>query len=60
MYKLYCIVLHLYIYIALLVVHTNQKLFQYERPREKRAVLRERKEPLGEPINKEARVEGVN
>src|SRR6218665_1904926 len=41
---LYCIVLYLYIYIALLAVHTNQKRFQCERPREKRAVLRERKE----------------
>jgi len=36
---LYCIVLYLYIYIALLTVHTNQKRFQCERPREKRAVL---------------------
>ena len=35
------IVLYLYIYIALLAVHTNQKRFQCERPREKRAVLRE-------------------
>src|SRR6218665_2469383 len=33
-----CIVLYLYIYIALLEVHTNQKRFQSERPREKRAV----------------------
>ena len=40
---LYCIV-YIYIYIALLEVHTNQKRFQCERPREKRAVLRERKE----------------
>src|SRR6218665_1989675 len=55
---LYCIVLHLYIYIALLAVHTNQKLFQCERPREKRAVLRERKEALGSPVNKVDRVEG--
>src|SRR6218665_1964802 len=38
---LYCIVLCLYIYIALLAVHTNQKRFQCERPREKRAVLSE-------------------
>ena len=38
---LYCIVLYLYIYIALLAVHTNQKCFQCEKPREKRAVLRE-------------------
>ena len=36
-----CIVLYLYIYIALLAVHTNQMRFQCERPREKRAVLRE-------------------
>src|SRR6218665_393552 len=36
---LYCIVLYLYIYIALLAVHTNQKCFQCQRPREKRAVL---------------------
>ena len=33
-----CIVLYLYIYIVLLAVHTNQKRFQWERPREKRAV----------------------
>jgi len=33
-----CMVLYLYIYIALLAVHTNQKRFQCERPREKRAV----------------------
>ena len=44
---LYCIVLYLYIYIALLAVHTNQKRFQCERPREKKAVLRERKDALG-------------
>src|SRR6218665_2285419 len=43
----YCIVLYLYIYIALLEVHTSQKRFQCERPREKRAVLRERKEASG-------------
>jgi len=42
-WSMYCIVLYLYIYIALLAVHTNQKRFQCERPREKRAVLRERK-----------------
>src|SRR6218665_98573 len=54
----YCIVLYLYIYIALLAVHTNQKRFQCERPREKRAVLRERKEALGSPVNKVDRVEG--
>src|SRR6218665_635141 len=55
---LYCIVLYLYIYIALLAEHTNQKRFQCERPREKRAVLRERKEALGSPVNKVDRVEG--
>src|SRR6218665_1875341 len=44
---MYCIVLYLYIYIALLAVHTNQKRFQCKRPREKRVVLRERKEALG-------------
>src|SRR6218665_3406908 len=55
---LYCIVLYLYIYIALLAVHTNQKRFQCERPREKRAVLRERKEELGTPVNEVDRVEG--
>jgi len=52
---LYCIV---YIYIALLEVHTNQKRLECERPREKRAVLRERKEALGSPANKVDRVEG--
>src|SRR6218665_2210890 len=31
-----CIVLYLYIYIALLAVHTNQKCFQCEKRREKR------------------------
>ena len=55
---LYCIELHLYIYIALLSVHTNQKRFQCKRPREKRAVFRERKEALGSPVNKVDRVEG--
>ena len=56
--QLYCIVLHLYIYIAPLEVHTNQKRFQCERPGEKRAVLRERKEALGSPVNIVDRVEG--
>src|SRR6218665_432908 len=51
---MHCIVLYRFIYIALLAVHTNQKRFQCERPREKRAVLRERKEALGSPVNKEA------
>ena len=32
-----CIVLYLYIYIALLAVHTSPKRFQCERPRKKRA-----------------------
>src|SRR6218665_2499569 len=52
MIVLYCIVLYLYIYIALLPMHTNQKRFQCERHREKRAVLRERKEEFGSPANK--------
>ena len=47
------IVLYIYIYIALLTVHANQKRLQCERPRQKRAVLRERKEALGTtPVNK--------
>jgi len=54
----YCIVLYLYTYIALLVVHTSQKRFQYKRPREKRAVLREQKEALGSPVSKVDCVEG--
>src|SRR6218665_3944621 len=37
----YCMVVYLYIYIALHAVHTNRKLFQCKRPREKRAVLGE-------------------
>src|SRR6218665_1795669 len=55
----YCRVVYLYIYIALHAVHTNQKHFQCKRPREKRAVLRERKEALGSPVSKVDRVEGV-
>ena len=55
---LYCIVLYLCICIALLEVHTNQKRFQCERPREKRTVLRERIEALGSPVNKVDGVEG--
>jgi len=47
--------LYLDIYISLLAVHTTQKRFQCERPREKRA---ERKEALGSPVNKVDRVEG--
>jgi len=43
-----CIVLYLNIYIALLEVHTNQ----CERPKEKKAVLRKRKEAHGSPVNK--------
>jgi len=46
------IVLYLFIDIAPLAVHTNKKRFQCERPREKRAVLRERKEALSSPVNK--------
>ena len=53
-----CIVLYMYIYIALLTVHTNQKHAQFERPREKRTVLRERKEALGSTVSKMDRVEG--
>src|SRR6218665_1787674 len=56
--QLYCIVLYLKIYIALLAVHTNQNRFQCERPREKKAVLRERKDALGTPVNKVDRLEG--
>src|SRR6218665_769180 len=48
------IVLYLYIYKALLAVHTNQ----CGRPREKRAILRERKEALGSPANEVDCVEG--
>src|SRR6218665_1822616 len=56
---LYCLVLYVYIYIAPLSVHTNQKRFQCERPRKKRAaVLRERKKALGSPVTKVDRVEG--
>src|SRR6218665_1672246 len=57
---LYCIVLYLYIYIVLLAVYANQQRFQCEVPREKRAVLRERKEALGSPVNKVNLVEGRN
>ena len=39
-------------------MHTNQKRFQCERPREKKAVLREQKDALGTPVNKVDRVEG--
>jgi|SRR6218665_942294 len=35
LFKTYYLVLYLYIYIALLAVHINQKRFQCERPREK-------------------------
>ena len=48
---MYCIYT-VYIYIALLAVHTNQKLFQCERPREKRAVLIERKRHLANQLIK--------
>ena len=39
-------------------MQTDQKRFQRERPREKRAVLRERKEALDSPINKVDHVDG--
>ena len=39
-------------------MHINQERFQCEIPREKRSVLRERKEALGSPVNKADRVEG--
>ena len=50
--------MYLYIYIAPLTVHANQKNFQCERPREKRAVSRGGKEALGSPVNKVERAEG--
>jgi len=55
---LYCIIFYLNIYIALLTGHNNQKRFQGKILRERRAVLRERKEALGSPVNKVNRVEG--
>src|SRR6218665_3536946 len=54
---LHCIVLYLYISIAPIAVHINQKRFQCKRHREKRVVLRERKEVLGSPVNKAYHVE---
>ena len=57
-YKMYCIVLYLYIYIALLAVQTNQKRSQFESLREKKAVLREQKDAIGSPVNKVDGVEG--
>ena len=51
------IVFYLYIYIELLAVHTNQKRFQCESPREKRTILRERKEGFSSSVNKEEGVE---
>jgi len=56
MFVLYCIVLYLSIYIAPLAVHTNQRRSQCERPTEKIEVLRQRKEALGAPVNKQERV----
>jgi len=47
----------MYLYIYIEHAYTNQKRFQSERPREKRAVLRERKEELGSPVKMD-RVEG--
>src|SRR6218665_973248 len=56
----YCIVLYrIYTfnnYIALFAANTNQKRFQCERPRGKRAVLRELKEALYSPVNNVDRV----
>ena len=52
------IVLDRYIYIALPTLHNNQKHFQSKRPREYRAVLRERKQALVSPVNKVDRVVG--
>ena len=48
----------LYCIYTFLPVHANQKRFQCERPGEKKAVLRERKDALGTPVNKVDRVEG--
>ena len=50
--------LYLCIFIALIEVHTNQKRFQCERPIEKRAVFRERKEALDTQVNMVDHVEG--
>ena len=44
------IAFYLYISIALFAAHNNQKRFQCERTREKRAVVIERKEALGSPV----------
>src|SRR6218665_2171298 len=53
---LYCLVsIHFY---SASFSATNQKRFQCERPSEKRAVLRERKETLGSPVNKMDCIEG--
>jgi len=43
---------------VLLAVYTNQKCTLGKRSREKKAVLRERKEALGSPVNKVDHVEG--
>src|SRR6218665_2954898 len=51
---MYCIL----IYISLLAVHTSEKRFQCEKPRENRAVKRGRKEALGSAVNKVDRIEG--
>jgi len=37
--RIHCIVLYLYIYIALHAVRTNRKRFQCERPRENRVLI---------------------
>ena len=49
---LYCIVLSLYTYIAFLAVHTNQKRFQCERPREESSLKRTKRDTWL-PVNNE-------
>jgi hypothetical protein len=38
-------------------MHANQRRFQCESPKKKKAALRQRNEALGPPINKEERIE---
>ena len=45
--SVYCIALYLYIYIALLALHASRRRFHCKRPREKKAVFRERLDALG-------------
>src|SRR6218665_2180918 len=54
---LYCIV-SIHLYSAACSAHQSEALPVRETQREKRAVLRERKEALGSPVNKVDRVEG--